>query len=612
MSRLSIITQNKAQATVEELYKDLERRISASPPGLCPVDLASSFLKLCHAQSCGKCVPCRVGLGQLQKLMEQVLDGQTDLSVIDLIEKTARNIFYSADCAIGYEAARMVLKGNRGFRDDFEEHILRGRCKFELNQPVPCVSQCPAGVDIPGYVALVAEGRYGDAVRLIRKDNPLPAVCGLICEHPCEVRCRRTMVDDPVNIRGLKRFAVDHAGDVPLPVPAVATGKKVAVIGGGPGGISAAYYLTLMGHEVTIFEQRKKLGGMLRYGIPNYRLPREELDREINHLLSLGIHVKTEVTVGEDPNIADLREEYDAVYIAIGAHIDRKIGIEGEEAQGVISAVELLREIGDDEMPDFTGKEIVVIGGGNVAMDVARSAVRLGAKRVRIAYRRRRVDMTAMEEEIEGAIEEGCELLDLHAPLKIEVDENGRAAALWVQPQIIGPIKHGRPIPMVSEKAPVRLACDIVIVAIGQGIESKEFEKQGIPVKRGVIEAMSWSGVKTKDITGVFAGGDCVTGPATVIRAIAAGKVAAANIDEFLGYNHVISADVEIPRVRLDDNRSCARVNMKVRQASERIKDFELIEEGMTCEEACQEARRCIRCDHFGFGILKGGRIEKW
>ena len=612
MSRLSIITQNKAQATIEELYKDLERRISASPPGLCPVDLASSFLKLCHAQSCGKCVPCRVGLGQLQKLMEQVLDGRADLSVIDLIEKTARNIFYSADCAIGYEAARMVLKGIRGFRDDFEEHILRGRCKFELNQPVPCVSQCPAGVDIPGYVALVAEGRYGDAVRLIRKDNPLPAVCGLICEHPCEVRCRRTMVDDPVNIRGLKRFAVDHAGDVPLPVPAVATGKKVAVIGGGPGGISAAYYLTLMGHQVTIFEQRKKLGGMLRYGIPNYRLPREELDREISHLLSLGIHVKTEVTVGEDPNIADLREEYDAVYIAIGAHIDRKIGIEGEEAQGVISAVELLREIGDDEMPDFTGKEIVVIGGGNVAMDVARSAVRLGAKRVRIAYRRRRVDMTAMEEEIEGAIEEGCELLDLHAPLRIEVDDSGRAAALWVQPQIIGPMKHGRPIPMISEKTPVRLACDIVIVAIGQGIESKEFEKQGIPVKRGVIEAMSWSGVKTKDITGVFAGGDCVTGPATVIRAIAAGKVAAANIDEFLGYNHVISADVEIPRVRLDDNRSCARVNMRVRQASERIQDFELIEEGMTCEEACQEARRCIRCDHFGFGILKGGRIEKW
>ena len=612
MSRLSIITQNKAQTTVEELYKDLERRISASPPGLCPVDLAASFLKVCHAQSCGKCVPCRVGLGQLEDLMDKVLNGEATLDTIDLIDETARNIFYSADCAIGYEAAQMVLKGIRGFRDDFEEHILRGRCKFELNQPVPCVSQCPAGVDIPGYIALVAEGRCGDAVRLIRKDNPLPAVCGLICEHPCEVRCRRTMIDDPVNIRGLKRFAVDHAGEVPLPVPAIPTGKKVAVIGGGPGGISAAYYLSLMGHEVTIFEQRKKLGGMLRYGIPNYRLPREILDQEIEHLLSIGIKVKTGVSVGEDPNIADLRKEYDAVYIAIGAHTDRKMGIEGEDAEGVISAVEMLRGIGDDELPDFTGKDIIVIGGGNVAMDVARSAIRLGAKRLRIAYRRRAVDMTAMQEEVAGAIEEGCELLDLHAPLRIEKDENGKVAALWVKPQIIGPVRHGRPVPMDSSEEELRLACDMVIVAIGQGIESKEFEKQGIPVKRGVIDALNWSGINSKDITGVFAGGDCVTGPATVIRAIAAGKVAAANIDEYLGFNHTISVDVKIPKVRLDDRKSCARVNMKERQPSERAKDFELIERGMTCEEACQEARRCLRCDHFGFGILKGGRVEKW
>ena len=191
MSRLSMITQNSAQRTVEELYKDLERRIVASPPGLCPVDMAASFLKMCHAQSCGKCVPCRVGLGQLEKLFEDVLDGDATLETIEVIERTARSIFYSADCAIGYEAAKMVLKGIRGFREDFEEHILRGRCSCNLNQPVPCVSQCPAGVDIPGYIALVREGRYADAVRLIRKDNPMPAVCGLICEHPCEVRCRR-------------------------------------------------------------------------------------------------------------------------------------------------------------------------------------------------------------------------------------------------------------------------------------------------------------------------------------------------------------------------------------------------------------------------------------
>ena len=610
MSRLSIITENKAQTTVEELYKDLERRISASPPGLCPVDLASSFLKMCHAQSSRKCAPCRVDLRHLEKLMQDVLDGNGTLETIDLIESTASSIFYSADCAIGYEAALMVLKGIKGFRNDFEEHVLRGRCICELNQPVPCVSQCPAGVDIPGYVALVAEGNYADAVRLIRKDNPLPSVCGLICEHPCEVRCRRTLMDDPINIRGLKRFAVEHAGEVPVPEPAEATGKKVAVIGGGPGGISAAYYLRLMGHDVTIYEQRKQLGGMLRYGIPSYRLPRETLDREIEQLLSTGIHVKTGVTVGESPNILELRSQYDAVYIAIGAHTDRKIGIEGEDAEGVISAVELLRGIGDSQLPDFTGKDIIVIGGGNVAMDVARSAIRLGAKRLRIAYRRRREDMTAMPEEVEGAIAEGCELVELHAPLRIEEDAEGKVAALWVKPQIIGPVVNGRPKPMDSGQPEVRLACDMVLVAIGQGIESKNFEKYGIPVKRGVIDALNWSGVK--DISGVFAGGDCVTGPATVIRAIAAGKVAAANIDEFLGYHHVISTDVQIPKVRMDTRKSCARVNMKERSVCERVKDFQLIECGMTEEEAMQESRRCLRCDRFGFGSFKGGRVEQW
>lgn len=610
MSRLSIITQNKAQATVEELYKDVERRISASPDGLCPVDMAASFLKMCHAQSCGKCVPCRVGLGALEKLLDDVLDGKATLDYIDLIQKTAEGIYYSADCAIGYEAARMVLKGIAGFRDDFEEHIRYGRCKSSINQPVPCVFQCPAGVDIPGYIALVEAGRNKDAVRLIRKDNPLPAVCGLICEHPCEVRCRRGMMDAPINIRGLKRYAVEHAGDVPVPAPLPATGKKVAVIGGGPGGISAAYYLALMGHSVTIFEEKKKLGGMLRYGIPSYRLPRELLDKEISELMSVGITVKTETPVGVNPTILDLKREYDAVYIAIGAQTDKKIGIEGEDAKGVLSAVEMLRGIGDDEMPDFKDKDIVVIGGGNVAMDVARSSIRLGAKSVRIVYRRRKEDMTAMREEVAGAIEEGCEVLELQAPLRIEKDEDGNAVALWVQPQIIGEYDRGRPKPYNSRQEPVRLACDKVLVAIGQGIESREFEKHGIPIKRGVIDALNWSGIR--DIAGVFAGGDCVTGPATVIRAIAAGKVAAANIDEYLGYRHELKVDVEIPAVRLQDRLPCGRVNMTERTASERKKDFKLMECGMSEEEAMQESRRCLRCDHFGYGIFKGGRVEKW
>ena len=208
MSRLKIATPDQAQLTVERLYKDLERHIIASPPGLCPVDLQLSFLKVCHAQTCGKCVPCRVGLAQLQNLMEEVLDGKASMETLDLIQSTAENVANSADCAIGYEAAKMVLAGLEGFREDYINHIKKGKCSVHLHQSIPCVALCPAQVDIPGYIALVGAGRYADAVKLIRKDNPFPTACGLICEHPCESRCRRNMIDAAINIRGLKRMAV--------------------------------------------------------------------------------------------------------------------------------------------------------------------------------------------------------------------------------------------------------------------------------------------------------------------------------------------------------------------------------------------------------------------
>ena len=250
MSRLEISTPNKAQVVVEGLYKDLERRIEASPPGLCPVDMARAFLELCHAQTCGKCTPCRVGLWQLKNMLTDVLNGEATLDILDLMEETALSIMQSADCAIGIEAAHMVYKAVIGYREDFEQHIIAGRCTCTYNQPVPCVALCPAKVDIPGYIALVKEGRYADAVRLIRKDNPFPTTCGFICEHPCEARCRRNMVDDALNIRGLKRFAADYAGKVPPPPCAPSTGKRVAIVGGGPGGLSSAYYLQLMGQRL--------------------------------------------------------------------------------------------------------------------------------------------------------------------------------------------------------------------------------------------------------------------------------------------------------------------------------------------------------------------------
>ena len=611
MSRLDIKTPSRAQTVVEGLYRDMERRIAASPPGLCPVDMSLSFLQLCHAQTCGKCVPCRIGLGQLTLLINQVLDGEATMETIAIIEKTARSIVNTADCAIGRDAARLVVEGLEGFRDDYEEHVKHNRCLAGLQNPVPCVALCPAGVDIPGYMALVGEGRCADAVRLIRKDNPFPTACAYICEHPCEARCRRNMVDDAINIRGLKRYAVDHAGVVPQPECAPATGKKVAIIGGGPSGLSCAYYLALMGHGVTVYEEREQLGGMLRYGIPSYRFPREKLDAEIESILSLGIEVHTGVTVGRDVWLEKLEQEYDCIYIAIGAHQDKKTGIPGENSKNVISAVEMLRAIGDNEMPDFTGKQVVVIGGGNVAMDVTRSSIRLGADKVTCVYRRRQADMTALPDEITGALAEGAELMTLAAPVRIEADEDGAAKALWVQPQIIGEVdKAGRPRPGKAALEEVRIPADVIVVAIGQGVEIQGFDQAGVPIQQGAFVA-GLSG-QVRDMDSVFAGGDCVTGPASAIRAIAAGKVAAANIDEHLGFRHEITVDVEIPSPKLNNSPPHGRIDTTEREACERKHDFEDIECGLTQEGACAEAGRCLRCDHFGYGIFRGGRNEKW
>lgn len=366
-----------------------------------------------------------------------------------------------------------------------------------------------------------------------------------------------------------------------------------------------------MGHQVTIYEKRERLGGMLRYGIPSYRLPREKLDEEIQVILSTGIQVKTNTDVGRDITLKEIKTQFDSVYIAIGAHIDKKTGIEGEDAKGVISAVEMLRSIGDGIMPDFTGKNVVVIGGGNVAMDVTRSSIRLGAKKVSCVYRRRQVDMTALPEEVEGAIAEGCEMITLKSPVRIEENENGEAVALWVQPQKVGTIdKQGRPRPEKANVPEERIPADVIVVAIGQGIETDYFEEYGISVRRGAIITRSNSEIQNNE--GIFAGGDCVTGPATVIKAIAAGKVAAANIDEYLGFNHIITTDVEIPEPRLDDRPPRGRVKMQEVEVCDRKNNFHLIECGFTEEEAHQESLRCLRCDHFGYGKFKGGRITRW
>jgi NADPH-dependent glutamate synthase beta subunit-like oxidoreductase len=587
-----IPSHDEAERIAEGIYIDLERRIKASPPDVDPVAMASVFLKNCIAQTCGKCVPCRVGLGKLDALIEQLIEGDSEPAGVELIRETASMIKASADCAIGFGAADMVHRGVLAYHEDYMA-LANGKPLKRERIAVPCIARCPAHVMIPGYLALTREGRYEDALRLIRKDNPFPAVCGLICEHPCEKRCRRNMIDDAINIRGIKRFAYDHAQPTPPPEKAAPTGKKIAVVGGGPSGLTAAYYLGLMGHQVTILERRAKLGGMMRYGIPNYRLPRELLDEEIAHILSVGIDVKYNTSLGDDFTLQDLTKNYDSVYLSIGAHGSKSLGVEGESLEGVYSAVELLKGIGDDYYPDYKDKRVVIIGGGNVAMDVTRTAQRLGASKVTCVYRRRRQDMTALPEEIEGALAEGCEILTLYAPVAIYGDEDGHVKTLKVQRQMAGAIdRGGRPRPVGVEGEAMDIPADILIIAIGQDVEA-DLLRPGEIRHEGVI----------------VSGGDCVSGPATVILAIAAGKQASEMIDEELGFEHDIEFDIDIPYAAFSDCDAYGRADMTEREAYDRRDDFEEIEHGLNLSEAVQESGRCLRCDHYGFGAIReGGR----
>ncbi|MDR3845788.1 MAG: NAD(P)-binding protein, partial [Eggerthellaceae bacterium] len=522
MARLIIEEASAAEAGFKQLSQEAARRIVAMPADQCPVEFTQSLTRLFLSESCGKCTPCRIGLAQLVQLQQEVLDGVGTTETVELIASTAQGILDSADCAIGHEAARMVLKSLRSFEGDYRSHAERDLCSAERNTYVPCQGMCPAHIDIPGYIALVNAGQYEDALRVIRNDNPLPTVCGYVCEHPCEFTCRRSLVDDAVNICGIKRYAADHASPYAPQQNLAPTGKKIAVIGGGPAGLSAAYYLQLMGHDVSVYDQRSKLGGMVRYGIPDYRLPQEKLDQDIDFILSTGVKAFTNTTIGTDLTYEDLANDFDAIYLSVGAHDENKLGCPGEDAENVLSAVRFLRAAGDGLAPDLTDKRVVVVGGGNVAMDCTRTARRLGAASVECVYRRRIADMTALPEEIEEAMAEGCQISELMAPIRIEADATGAVRALVVQPQYIGAVgADGRPKPQAANVAEVEIPCDVVIVAIGQKINTDAFAHV-IATERGRILANDQGALA--DHNGLFAGGDAVTGPATVIRAIAAGK----------------------------------------------------------------------------------------
>ena len=586
--------------------------ITSYPPGMCPLVMYRSLLQISMNQSCGKCVPCRDGLIEVERMLSSILKGEGTTDTLERMKTMCNMIAQTADCAVGVVSANMILDSMTEFVDEYESHINRQRCVENTVQTIPCITMCPAHVNVPGYIALIKEGRFANAINLIRDKNPFPTACAMVCEHPCEKKCRRSIIDNPINIRGLKKFAVDQmsARNVVPPEANVSTGKKIAVIGGGPSGLSAAYFLSLMGHKIVVFEEHEKLGGMLRYGIPEYRLPKEKLEDDLEAILKAGdIEVKFNTRVGRDIQFEQIRSDYDAVYLGIGAQIGNRMPIENADCPNVIPAADFLQTVAKGEAPDLKGKRVVLIGGGNVAMDAARTAARLHAATIHV-FTRKRDDLTALESEIMCAMQEGVRFRTLLSFLHIEADkETGLAQAVWLQPQIVGPYdENGLVTTEHSSAYPYRFKCDYLILGIGQRSDVAPFEKSGVPVERGRIMADETCQVQEMD--GVFSGGDCVTGPSTAINAIAAGQVAAYNIDEYLGYHHKVTCGIQIPSAMPNNCIPTGRAEIEERDPFERVEDFSHVEIPMTEEEGHREASRCLRCDHFGCGSMVGGRGE--
>jgi len=577
----------------------------------CMVDVAKFFVSFCRDESCGKCTPCREGTRELVNILDEISQGKGTATHLSMLEELCLVVRDTSLCGLGKSAPNPVLSTLKFFREEFEAHIARDKycparvCK-ELS-PAPCQFACPAGIDVPSYVALIAAGHYAEALDLIREDNPLPSVCGYVCPAPCETNCRRGQVDQPISIKSLKRFVSDFVRDQGEASPPVNLFRpqKIAIIGSGPAGLSAAYYLAKEGYPVTVFEALPKLGGMLRVGIPDYRLPPSVLDFDIEAIARLGVQFKTEAAIGGDLNLDSLKAQgFQAFFLASGAHQEVRLGIKGEEHHGVYSGVEFLRQIalGENVTP---GRNVAVVGGGNVAMDAARTALRLGS-RVTILYRRTEAEMPAYPEEIEQAVEEGVEIRYLTQPVEILGDDKGITGVSCLTMALGEPDASGRRRPVPVPGSEMILPIDWLIKAIGQSLPPLSLSLDGQPLRfsaKGLVEAHPVN--LSTNLPGLFAGGDNVTGPATVVAAVGFGKRAALSMHRYLqGEPYDQKVKLPTPRRRIDqivvsdeEVEGLLRPKMPEAEVLKRIQNFNMVELGLSAEDCRNDAKRCLRCD---------------
>jgi NADPH-dependent glutamate synthase beta subunit-like oxidoreductase len=578
----------------------------------CPVD--QTLASICDALEANRLQHPRSRrlAGQLIGMIEDVTSGRAGAEHLPTIERLAEELAGFAAEAAGMALGAEVRAALSDHREVFASHIETQNCAAgacDRLSPSPCQMACPAGIDIPTYVALIGQGRDAEAIETIRRDNPFPWVCGLVCTRPCEFMCVRGRIDQPVSIKTLKAFAAERAlslGHYVNPPQAPPKNRKVCVIGAGPGGLSAAYYLALNGYTVRVIEALPMAGGMLMVGIPRYRLPREVIDREVAMIEALGVEFRFNTRLGQEVTFAQLRAEgFEAFFLAIGAHASFKLNIPGEnDFPQVIQAIDFLKRValGDRRQP---GRDVIIIGGGNVAVDAARTCLRLGCANVTMAYRRTLSEMPADVEEIEQAEEEGVQFAFLTVPLAIEGEAGHVTGLRCLKARMVAQANSTRMAPVPIEGSEFALRADAVISAIGQRVEKQSLsEFQDLAwTRRDTIQVHT--ATMATDLPGVFAAGDAVTGPATVVEAIGGGKRAAAAIDRYLNglpqpsmppvpVRHHRAAWTEVPATT---KMALKRQPMPLLFMDRRRTTFQQVELGLSENMVREEARRCLRCD---------------
>jgi NADH-quinone oxidoreductase subunit F len=576
----------------------------------CMVDVARYFIEFSHSESCGKCVPCRAGLDQLLKVLNKLTRGtatEADLATLDELSRMIRDLSL---CGLGQASPNPVLTTLRHFLGEFHDHIRAKRCSAGVCEHLalsPCENSCPLHINIPRYLQLLKLGRLPDAFLALILDNPLPASTGRVCQHPCDNRCRRAGLDESVNMREVHRHIADtvHASDMypslirrVIERKAPTSGKRVAVVGAGPTGLTAAYYLSLLGHAVVVYEANAEAGGMLRYALPQYRLPKTVIDKELELISALGVEFNFNVAVGKDILLNDLGAAFDAVFLSIGTWHESWVYMPGTELKGVLPALKFLEEVAKSR-EIHTGKHVIVIGGGNAAIDSARTAIRLGSK-VTVAYRRDRSDMPAIHEEVLAAEEEGVEFAFYVAPHRVVGSEAGDVVAfeaVRTQPGEFDASGRRRPVPTDEI---LRFPCNTVILAVGETVDLDFVKATGLKLKEGhkTLEVDEYTLETSR--ANFYAGGDLITGASNVSNAMGCGKRAARHINKrLIGRDNfdelwpVFDYDMAVPQQAAEIGRH------KIRElrAADRASSFDEATVGLSTDEASEECARCLRCD---------------